>query len=249
MKIHKTSVSLFYFLSIFATLFFLHGCATDGSSKKSDKKKLTQDGPKIEFKWSDIRNEEAAKTSLGKRYKKTAPALPGKEWEDITDKLDWRTFDMDESAGEIVVPEDEFGKVPEKKKGKKDKNKYIELYRKDKDGRTSIYAIFSKTGRFRMEADVFAKNIMSDSLKNSGKFQIFIQKQGSDANYQEGENHTGPKINESYIYHYRGWRRLRTNLIQQNEEKQTVFRISLQYTSGTLKIANLRVFYQPIEAD
>jgi len=244
MKIHKTSVSLFYLLSVFATLFFLHGCATDGSSKKSDKKNLAQDGPKIEFKWSDIRNEEAAKTSLGKRYKKTPPALPGKDWEDITDKLDWRTFDMDASAGEILFPDDE----PMAESGdSKDKNRCVEIYRKDKDGRTSIYAVFDKTGRFRMEADVFAKNIMSGALKNSGKFQIFIQEQGSDANYQEGENHTGPKINESYIYHHRGWRRQRTNLLQQDEEKQTVFRISLQYTSGTLKIANLRVFYQPIE--
>jgi hypothetical protein len=245
MNIHNISASVFYLTAVLIGFFFIHGCAADSTSKKSDKKVLKQDGPKIQFKWSDIRNEEAAKTSLGKRYKKTPPALPGKGWEDITDKLDWRTFDMDASAGEILFPEDESGD----KKGKKDKNKCVELYRKDKDGRTSIYAVFHKTGRFRMEADVFAKNIMSGAIKNSGKFQIFIQEQGSDANYHEGENHTGPNINESYIYHHRGWRRLRANLLQQDEEKQTVFRISLQYTSGTLKIANLRVFYQPIEAD
>jgi len=241
MNTHKISASVFCFAVVFAALFLLCGCAADSSSKKSDKEIPKQDGPKIPFKWSDIRNENAAKKSLGKRYKKTPPVMPGKDWEDITDKLDWRTSDMDVSAGDIVLPEDESGK--------KDKNKYIEIYRKDKDGRTAIYAIYEKTGRFRMEADVFAKNIMSGALKHSGKFQIFVQERGSDANYHEGENHTGPDINESYIYHHRGWRRLRTNYIQQDEEKQTVFRISLHYTSGTLKIANLRVFYQPIEAD
>jgi hypothetical protein len=151
---------------------------------------------------------------------------------------------MDVSAGDIVVSEDDSGKNLKKSR----KDKCVELYRKDRDGRTSIYAIFPGTGRFKMEADVYAKNIMSGALGHSGKFQIFAQAKGSDAHFHEGTDHTGPDINESYIYHYRGWRRLRANFIQQDEEKQTVFSISLHFTSGILKIANLRVFYQPMDA-
>lgn len=223
------------------------GCASDRSEKASNKHIPKQDGPKISFKWSDIQSHGAAKAALGKRYKKTLPAIPGKDWRDITEKLDWRTFDMDVSAGEIIVSEDDSVTNLETTKRREDKS--VELYRKDGDGRTSIYAIFPGTGRFRMEADVYAKNIMSGALGHSGKFQIFSQEKGLDANFHEGAGHIGPDINESYIYHYRGWRRLRANFIQQDENRQTVFRISLHFTSGMLKVTNLRVFYQPLDAD
>jgi len=244
---HKIQAFAFRTAVALLAVSFILGCASDRSNTASDEHIPKQDGPKISFKWSDIQNHNAAKAALGKRYKKTLPAIPGKDWKDITEKLDWRTFDMDVSAGDIVVSEDDSGKGLETTKHREDKT--VELYRKDRDGRTSLYAIFPGTGRFRMEADVYAKNIMSGALGHSGKFQIFYQEKGRDANFHEGAGHTGPDINESYIYHYRGWRRLRANFIQQDEEKQTVFRISLHFTSGMLKVANLRVFYQPLDAD
>ncbi len=238
MKTHNNFSAAIIILAVLMTFFCLNGCATDGSSAKSNLKAKGHSSPTAPFKWSNIHNDEAAKTSLGKRYKTTLPTLPGKDWKDITDELDWRTYDIDGSPGEVLFPEN-----------KNDQNRYVEIFRKDSDGHTNIFAVFYKTGRFKMEADVFAKNIMSGAIKDSGKFQIFNQDRGSDVNHDKGENYSGPDIDESYIYQNREWRRLRANLMQKDESKQTIFRISLQYTSGSLKIANLRVFYQPIERD
>lgn len=225
-------------LVLLVILVCAQGCVSADLFSKPDNPPQLDTSQPAPFKWVDVCNDRAAGVSLGKRYKATAPPLPGDGWEDITDRLDWRMFDLDGSPGEVMVAGHQ-----------REKDRHVEIFRKDADGRTSLFAVCPDIGRFAMAADVFAKNIMSGSLDDAGKFQIFTQEKGCDPNHDEGENYAGVDMDESYIYNHRQWRRLRANLVQNDDSKQTVFRIALQRASGSLKIANLRVFYQPMQKD